>query len=72
MRLGYGWSAEPFEIADLAGLDTVARVGQSLRALGENHLAHSSGLIERMVADGNLGRKAGKGFYRYAPDGKRI
>jgi len=72
MRLGYGWSAGPFEIADLAGLDTVARVGQSLRALGENHLAHSPGLIERMVAEGNLGRKVGKGFYRYTPDGKRM
>jgi 3-hydroxybutyryl-CoA dehydrogenase len=72
MRLGYGWSAGPFEIADLAGLDTVARVGQSLQTLGAEHLAHSSKLIERMVADGNLGRKAGKGFYRYAPDGKRL
>jgi 3-hydroxyacyl-CoA dehydrogenase len=72
MRLGYGWSVGPFEIADLAGLDTVARVGQSLRALGENHLAPSSNLIERMVAEGNLGRKVGKGFYRYSPEGKRI
>lgn len=72
MRLGYGWSAGPFEIADLAGLDTVARVGQSLQALGENHLAFKSDLIERMVAEGRLGRKVGKGFYRYSPEGKRI
>jgi 3-hydroxybutyryl-CoA dehydrogenase len=72
MRLGYGWNAGPFEIADLAGLDTVARVGQSLQALGAEHLAHKSKLIERMVAEGNLGRKVGKGFYRYSADGKRI
>jgi 3-hydroxybutyryl-CoA dehydrogenase len=72
MRLGYGWNAGPFEIADLAGLDTVARVGQSLRALGAEHLAFTSDLIERMVAEGCLGRKVGKGFYRYSPDGKRI
>jgi 3-hydroxybutyryl-CoA dehydrogenase len=72
MRLGYGWNAGPFEIADRAGLDTVARVGQSLQALGAEHLAHKSKLIERMVADGRLGRKVGRGFYRYSPDGKRI
>jgi 3-hydroxybutyryl-CoA dehydrogenase len=72
MRLGYGWSVGPFEIADLAGLDTVVRVGQSLRALGEEHLASSSHLIESMVTQGRLGRKTGQGFYRYAPDGRRV
>jgi 3-hydroxybutyryl-CoA dehydrogenase len=72
MRLGYGWNAGPFEIADNAGLDTCARVGQAMRALGAGHLAPSSNLIERMVAEGRLGRKAGKGFYRYSPEGKRL
>ena len=72
MRLGYGWNVGPFEIADNAGLDTCARVGQAMRALGAGHLAPSSNLIERMVAEGRLGRKAGKGFYRYSPEGKRL
>jgi 3-hydroxybutyryl-CoA dehydrogenase len=72
MRLGYGWNAGPFEIADNAGLDTCARVGQTMRTLGAGHLAPSSSLIERMVAEGRLGRKSGKGFYRYSPDGKRL
>jgi 3-hydroxybutyryl-CoA dehydrogenase len=72
MRLGYGWNAGPFEIADNAGLDTCARVGQSMKALGAPHLAPSSDLMERMVADGRLGRKAGRGFYRYSPEGKRL
>ncbi|MBP1700289.1 MAG: 3-hydroxyacyl-CoA dehydrogenase NAD-binding protein [Deltaproteobacteria bacterium] len=72
MRLGYGWNAGPFEIADNAGLDTCARVGQAMRSLGAGHLAPSSNLIERMVVDGRLGRKAGKGFYRYSPEGKRL
>ena len=72
MRLGYGWNAGPFEIADNAGLDTCARVGQSMRALGVGHLAPSSNLIERMVAEGRLGRKTGRGFYRYSPEGKRL
>jgi 3-hydroxybutyryl-CoA dehydrogenase len=72
MRLGYGWNAGPFEIADNAGLDTFVRVAQTMRALGETHLAPSSNLIERMVGQGRLGRKAGKGFYRYSPEGKRL
>jgi 3-hydroxybutyryl-CoA dehydrogenase len=72
MRLGYGWNAGPFEIADNAGLDTCARVGQSMKTLGAGHLAPSSNLIERMVVEGRLGRKTGKGFYRYSPEGKRL
>ncbi len=72
MRLGYGWNAGPFEIADNAGLDTCARVGQSMRALGAEYLAPTSNLIERMVEEGRLGRKAGIGFYRYSPEGKRL
>jgi 3-hydroxybutyryl-CoA dehydrogenase len=72
MRLGYGWNAGPFEIADNAGLDTCARIGQTMKALGAGHLAPSSNLIERMVAEGRLGRKSGKGFYRYSSEGKRL
>ncbi len=71
MRLGYGWKAGPFQIADSAGLDTVSRVGKSLRALGEPYLVPNSDLVERMVAQGHLGRKSGKGFYSYPVDDQR-
>jgi len=72
MRLGYGWNAGPFEIADNAGLDTIARIGKTLRALGAEQFVPRSNLIERMVTEGRLGRKVGKGFYRYSPEGKRL
>ncbi|HEX75230.1 MAG TPA: 3-hydroxyacyl-CoA dehydrogenase family protein [Dehalococcoidia bacterium] len=72
MRLGYGWNAGPFEITDNAGLDTWALVGQSMKALGEEDLVFRSDLIERMVKEGRLGRKVGKGFYQYTPEGKRL
>ncbi len=72
MQFGYGWNAGPFEIADNAGLDTIARVGRSIQSLGAEHLAFTSDLIERMVAEGRLGRKVGKGFYNYTPEGKRV
>ncbi|MCB2227585.1 MAG: 3-hydroxyacyl-CoA dehydrogenase family protein [Desulfarculaceae bacterium] len=71
MRLGYGWKAGPFEIADNAGLDTIALIDDFLVSMGEEKLISRSGLVKRMVEEGRLGRKAGKGFYRYTPEGKR-
>jgi len=72
MRLGYGWNIGPFEIADNAGLDTFARVGETMLALGEEHLVAKSDLIVKMVAEGRLGKKVGEGFYRYTKEGKKI
>jgi len=72
MKLGYGWGAGPFEIADNAGLDTVALIGRSMKLLGEEDLCPRSDLIDRMVREGRTGRKAGRGFYRYTSAGKRV
>jgi 3-hydroxybutyryl-CoA dehydrogenase len=72
MRLGYGWNIGPFEIADNAGLDTFARVGETMLALGEEHLVAKSDLVLQMVKEGRLGKKVGHGFYRYTKDGKKI
>jgi len=72
MRLGYGWNIGPFEIADNAGLDTFARVGETMLALGEDHLVAKSDLVVKMVKEGRLGKKVGEGFYRYTKDGKKI
>ena len=72
MRLGYGWNVGPFEVADNAGLDTFALVGQSMAELGEENLVTKSDLLLKMIAQGRLGKKAGKGFYRYTKDGKRL
>jgi 3-hydroxybutyryl-CoA dehydrogenase len=72
MRLGYGWNVGPFEVADNAGLDTFARVGQSMADLGQENLVTKSDLLLKMIAQGRLGKKVGKGFYRYTKDGKRL
>jgi 3-hydroxybutyryl-CoA dehydrogenase len=71
MRLGYGWNVGPFEIADNAGLDTFLRVGRSMQALGEKNLVAKSDLILKMVEEGRLGRKVGRGFYDYDENGKK-
>ena len=72
MHYGFNWNIGPFEIADNAGLDTYMRVGKAFSALGVGDLFSNSDIIEKMVKAGRLGRKAGKGFYDYMPDGKMI
>ena len=72
MELGYGWNVGPFVIADNSGLDTQVLIGQTMVALGLEGFASRSDLIPQMVKEGRLGRKAGKGFYRYTEDGKRL
>lgn len=72
MELGYGWNVGPFVIADNSGLDTQVLIGQTMIALGLENLVSRSDLIANMVREGRLGRKAGKGFYRYTAEGKRL
>jgi 3-hydroxybutyryl-CoA dehydrogenase len=72
MHYGFNWNIGPFEIADNAGIDTYYRVGNAFAALGEGELLSKSNIMEKMVKAGRLGRKVGKGFYDYTPDGKMI
>lgn len=65
MRLGCGHPMGPLELADLAGLDTVAAAAASLhREFGEP-LYSPPPLLLRMVESGMLGRKSGRGFHTY-------
>ena len=65
MRLGCGHPMGPLELADLAGLDTVAAAAKSLhREFGEP-LYSPPPLLLRMVESGMLGRKSGRGFHTY-------
>lgn len=65
MRLGYGWAAGPFEVIDGAGVDVMAGI---FMVLGFDPPTQ----IQEMLEKGWLGRKTGRGFYEYGPDGKKL
>jgi 3-hydroxybutyryl-CoA dehydrogenase len=65
-RLGGGFRMGPFELIDLIGLDVNLSVARSFyRQGGEPERWRPSPIQERLVGEGNLGRKSGQGFYEY-------
>jgi 3-hydroxybutyryl-CoA dehydrogenase len=65
MRLGYGHPMGPLELADLVGLDARLNNVRSMHAQSGDERYAPPAILERLVADGRLGRKSGEGFYRY-------
>jgi len=65
MKLGMAHPMGPLMLADLIGLDTCLAILEVLhKGLGDDKY-RACPLLRRMVAAGQLGRKAGKGFYNY-------
>jgi 3-hydroxybutyryl-CoA dehydrogenase len=58
MQLGAGHPLGPLALLDLVGLDVSVAIGQTIGAEIPERL-------QAMIADGALGRKAGRGFYTY-------
>lgn len=64
-RDGFGHKMGPLQTADLAGLDvTLAAIGNVYADTQDPKFA-PPGLLQRMVAAGDHGRKTGRGFYQY-------
>ena len=61
----YGHKMGPLETADLIGLDTVVRSLKVLYDSFEDSKYRCCPLLKELVHAGHLGRKTGRGFYRY-------
>ena len=67
MTLGCGHPMGPLALCDFIGLDVIDGICACLYGeYGREEFA-APPLLRRMVAAGALGRKAGRGFYEYAP-----
>ncbi len=60
----YGFPVGPLALLDEVGVDVAAKGGVVMREAFGDRLAPAA-TIDRMVAAGRLGRKAGSGFYLY-------
>ena len=65
----FGFPVGPVTLLDEIGLDVAAKAAQVLFEAYGDRLRPLDGL-ERLVSEGRLGRKSGRGFYRYE-DGRR-
>ena len=65
MKLGCGYPMGPFALLDLVGLDTALYVAEVMFEEFREPRYAPPPLLKRMVVAGQLGRKSGRGFYRY-------
>ncbi|MEK7842163.1 MAG: 3-hydroxybutyryl-CoA dehydrogenase [Deltaproteobacteria bacterium] len=65
MTLGANQPIGPLALADLIGLDTVFSIMESIYSETKDPKHRPCPLLKRYVDAGELGRKTGKGFYKY-------
>jgi 3-hydroxybutyryl-CoA dehydrogenase len=66
VRLGGGFRMGPFELLDLIGLDVNLEIARSFfQQGGEPERWRPSPIQEKLVAEGRLGRKSGRGYHDY-------
>jgi 3-hydroxybutyryl-CoA dehydrogenase len=72
VRLGGGFRMGPFELLDLIGLDVNLEIARSFFVQGgEPERWRPSPIQERLVAEGRLGRKSGRGYHLYGEGHER-
>jgi 3-hydroxybutyryl-CoA dehydrogenase len=71
LKLGAGYTMGPFETMDMIGLDTVLKSRMGIYEQTKDARFLPPDILKKMVVAGFLGRKTGKGFYEYTPEGKK-
>lgn len=69
MKLGMNHPMGPLTLADFIGLDTCLSIMNVLYEGFKDPKYRPAPLLVQMVQAGFLGRKSGRGFYEYRPDG---
>ncbi len=64
-RLGFGHAMGPLATTDLTGVDVLLHATSNIYAETQDERFAPPELLRRMVTAGDLGRKSGRGFYRY-------
>ncbi|MDE2652603.1 MAG: 3-hydroxyacyl-CoA dehydrogenase family protein [Gemmatimonadota bacterium] len=65
MVLGYRHPIGPLRLTDLVGLDVRLDIARHLHSELGSEAFRPPALLERMVAEGRLGKKSGRGFYEW-------
>ncbi len=71
VKLAFNHPMGPLELGDFNGLDTYLSALTGLTTAHGDRFRPTVGL-RNMVSAGNLGRKSGRGFYRYDETGRRL
>mgnify|MGYP003768747517 FL=1 len=71
MKLGAGHPMGPCELADFGGFDVIQMAQDAVFEYTHSESAKLNILYRKMLEAGRLGRKNGKGFYDYHPDGTK-
>ncbi len=65
VKLGLNHPMGPLELADLIGNDIVLDMADGIYKVLKEERYIAPAILKKMVAEGKLGRKSGKGFYDY-------
>jgi len=71
VRLAFGRRMGPFETGDLVGLDVSFGALTAIYEESKDPHYYPPQLLRRKVKAGELGRKTGRGWYEYHPDGSK-
>lgn len=70
MTLGYRHPMGPLRLTDLVGLDVRLDIAEYLHAELGGERFRPPGILKRLVAEGHLGRKTGRGFFDWSEEGR--
>jgi 3-hydroxyacyl-CoA dehydrogenase/enoyl-CoA hydratase/3-hydroxybutyryl-CoA epimerase len=67
----FGMPMGPIELFDEVGIDVAHKVAKILAKSMGDRMAESP-ILEKLIADGRMGKKSGKGFYLYEGKNKKL